>query len=60
MVFMLIVAVAVTSVAAMKHVQQRTKKQQNVRQGSKNMRPMFFPEKKASDGGKAEKDQAAS
>ena len=46
MVFMLIVAAAMTSVAAMKHVQQRAKKQENVRQCAKQVRLMFFPKKK--------------
>jgi hypothetical protein len=43
---MLVVAVAVTCVAAMKHVQQRAKKQENIRKCAKQVRLMFFPKKK--------------
>ncbi len=48
----MLVVLGVTSMPAMspmKHVQKRTKKQQNVGQGAKQMRLMFFPKKKYSD-----------
>ena len=52
MIFVLLGAAAVTSMTAVKHMQQRTKKEQNVRQGAKQMRFMLFPKKKQSDRGK--------
>src|SRR6187399_1710348 len=45
---------------AVKEMHQRTKQQQCIRQKAKYMRLVFFPEKKASNRGKADKRQPAS
>jgi hypothetical protein len=47
------VILRLTSMSSMKHVQERTKKQQNVGQGAKQMRLMFFPKEKDCYSGKS-------
>jgi hypothetical protein len=44
--FVILGLASMPAMSPMKHVQERTKKQQNVGQGAKQMRPMFFPKKK--------------
>jgi hypothetical protein len=51
--FVILGLTSMPAMSSMKHVQERTKKQQNVGQGAKQMRLMFFPKEKESDRGKS-------
>jgi len=44
----------------MKQMQERTKQQQNIRQGTKQMRLVFFPKEKGRDSQKSEQHEPAS
>jgi hypothetical protein len=57
---MLPVFTTMTSVPPMKQMEERTKKQQNVGQGAKQMRLMFFPKEKGRNGSKSEKRETGS
>jgi len=59
MIFMFIVSTGMISMSV-KKMHERTQQQQCIWQNAKNMRLVFFPEKKASNRGKAKKEQAAS
>jgi hypothetical protein len=57
---MILVLLIVTSMPAVKQVQEWTKEQQNVRQGAENMCFVLFPKEKERDRGKSEKHKASS
>jgi len=50
---------AVISMPAVKQVQERAKQQQNIRQGTKQMRLVFFPKEKKRDRCKSQKHETS-
>jgi hypothetical protein len=56
---MVLGATSMLAMSSMKQMQERAKQQQNVGQGAKEMRLMFFPKEEQRYGGKPEERERA-